>query len=69
VIEGTGGERLRGTDHAIATHLDHRIAMSMAVAGLVSSAGVAIDDTHPIATSFPTFEPMLDGLGAKGLPA
>jgi 3-phosphoshikimate 1-carboxyvinyltransferase len=69
VIEGTGGERLRGTDHAIATHLDHRIAMSMAIAGLVSSAGVEIDDTRPIATSFPTFEPMLDGLGAEGLPA
>jgi 3-phosphoshikimate 1-carboxyvinyltransferase len=69
VIEGAGGERLRGTDHAIATHLDHRIAMSMAIAGLVSSAGVEIDDTRPIATSFPTFEPMLDGLGAEGLPA
>jgi 3-phosphoshikimate 1-carboxyvinyltransferase len=69
VIEGTGGERLRGTDHAIATHLDHRIAMSMAIAGLVSSAGVEIDDTRPIATSFPTFEPMLDGLGAEGLHA
>lgn len=61
-IEGTGGEPLPGTAGAIATHLDHRIAMSMAVAGLASKAGVEVDDTRPIATSFPVFEAMLDGL-------
>ncbi len=60
VIEGTGGEPLRGTANArVKTHLDHRIAMSMAVAGLVSQDGVEIDDTAPIATSFPTFEGLL----------
>ncbi|MDR7103455.1 3-phosphoshikimate 1-carboxyvinyltransferase [Croceicoccus sp. BE223] len=65
VIEGTGGEPLRGTIGApIVTHLDHRIAMSMAVAGLVSRAGVEIDDTSPIATSFPTFESLLVEAGA-----
>lgn len=65
VIEGSGGTLLRGAaNHPIATHLDHRIAMSMAVAGLVSQAGIEIDDTRPIATSFPTFEPMLDALSA-----
>ncbi|EIZ77516.1 3-phosphoshikimate 1-carboxyvinyltransferase [Novosphingobium sp. Rr 2-17] len=64
VITGTGGEPLVGTDAPIATHLDHRIAMSMAIAGLVSRAGVEVDDTRPIATSFPTFESMLDGLAA-----
>jgi 3-phosphoshikimate 1-carboxyvinyltransferase len=63
-IEGTGGEPLHGTKGAIATHLDHRIAMAMAVAGLASGKGVEVDDTRPIATSFPTFEPMLDGLAA-----
>lgn len=62
VIEGTGGEPLPGTNGAIATHLDHRIAMSMAVAGLASRAGVEVDDTRPIATSFPVFEALLDGL-------
>ena len=46
----------------IATHLDHRIAMSMAVAGLASYHGVEVDDTRPIATSFPAFEALLDGL-------
>ncbi len=61
-IEGTGGEPLPGTSGAIATHLDHRIAMAMAVGGLASKAGVEVDDTRPIATSFPVFEAMLDGL-------
>jgi 3-phosphoshikimate 1-carboxyvinyltransferase len=60
-IEGTGGDPLPGGG-TIATHLDHRIAMSMAVAGLVSRSGVEVDDTRPIATSFPTFESLLDGL-------
>ena len=40
----------------------HRIAMSMAVAGLASREGVEVDDTRPIATSFPVFEALLDGL-------
>jgi len=61
VIEGTGGEPLAGGG-PVATHLDHRIAMSMAVAGLASRAGVEVDDTRPIATSFPQFESLLDGL-------
>ena len=60
VIEGTGGEPLEGGG-PIATHLDHRIAMSMAVAGLASYHGVEVDDTRPIATSFPAFESLLDG--------
>jgi 3-phosphoshikimate 1-carboxyvinyltransferase len=64
VITGTGGEPLAGTSDPIATHLDHRIAMSMAIAGLVSREGVEIDDTRPIATSFPPFEAMLDELAA-----
>lgn len=62
IIDGSAGEALPGTadDVAIATHLDHRIAMSMAVAGLASAGGVAIDSTAPIATSFPTFQSLLD---------
>ena len=61
VIEGTGGDPLPGNDSPAATHLDHRIAMSMAVAGLASRAGVEVDDTRPIATSFPNFEALLEG--------
>lgn len=63
IIDGSGGEPLPGGANApVATHLDHRIAMAMAVAGLVSRNGVEVDDTRPISTSFPTFEAMLDGL-------
>ena len=60
-IHGTGGEPLRGSANArVKTHLDHRIAMSMAVAGLVTRDGVEVDDTSPIATSFPGFESLLE---------
>ncbi|MPS66983.1 MAG: 3-phosphoshikimate 1-carboxyvinyltransferase [Novosphingobium sp.] len=61
VITGTGGARLPGTpgDARVTTHLDHRIAMSMAIAGLGSRDGVEVDDTRPIATSFPNFEELL----------
>jgi 3-phosphoshikimate 1-carboxyvinyltransferase len=63
IIEGTAGEPLRGSANSrTKTHLDHRIAMSMAVAGLASRDGVEVDDTRPIATSFPAFEALLDGL-------
>ena len=61
LIEGTGGEPLAGGG-PIATHLDHRIAMAMAIAGLASRKGVRIDDTRPIATSFPKFVAMLERL-------
>lgn len=60
-IHGTGGDPVPGTPTGatIATHLDHRIAMSMAIAGLASTTGVSVDDTAPIATSFPTFMKLL----------
>ena len=65
IIDGTGGEPLRGSSNSRAkTHLDHRIAMAMAVAGLASRDGVEVDDTAPIATSFPQFEALLDGATA-----
>lgn len=63
IIEGSGGAPLPGGG-PIATKLDHRIAMSFAVAGLVSKGGVTIDDMRPVATSFPTFVPLLQQLGA-----
>lgn len=64
VIHGTSGDPLPGTpaDASITTHLDHRIAMSMAVAGLASVNGVEVDDTRPIATSFPNFTALLESL-------
>jgi 3-phosphoshikimate 1-carboxyvinyltransferase len=62
IVEGTGGELLAG-GATVATHLDHRIAMSMTVAGLVSRAPVTIDDMSPVATSYPGFEASLRELG------
>ena len=63
VIDGTGGEPLEG-GATIASALDHRIAMSFAVAGQNVKSAVTVDDVSPIATSFPTFESMLAGLAS-----
>ena len=48
----------------VATHMDHRIAMAFIVLGLAASEGTSVDDSTFIATSFPTFMPMMRGLGA-----
>jgi 3-phosphoshikimate 1-carboxyvinyltransferase len=49
----------------VATHMDHRIAMAFLVMGLAAEAPVHVDDTSFIATSFPTFRPSLEALGAR----
>jgi len=66
VIEGRGGEPFAANAPvAIAAELDHRIAMSFAIAGLVSGSGIDIDDMSPVATSFPGFADLLTSLGAE----
>jgi 3-phosphoshikimate 1-carboxyvinyltransferase len=60
-IQGSGGELLPGGG-SIASKLDHRIAMSLTVAGLASREPVGIDDVSPVATSYPNFFPTLDAL-------
>ena len=64
IIDGTGGEKLPG-GATIEARLDHRIAMSFAVAGLMSKDKVTIDDMRPVATSFPGFVDLMTGLGAQ----
>jgi 3-phosphoshikimate 1-carboxyvinyltransferase len=49
----------------VATHMDHRIAMSALVMGLAADSAVRIDDASFIATSFPDFVPMMRRLGAE----
>ncbi|TXC70148.1 3-phosphoshikimate 1-carboxyvinyltransferase [Sphingomonas ginsenosidivorax] len=53
-ITGTGGGPIPG-GATIASKLDHRIAMSMVVAGLHAAATITIDDIAPVATSYPAF--------------
>ena len=48
----------------VATHLDHRIAMSFLVLGLASDAPMGVDDGAMIATSFPNFRALMGRLGA-----
>jgi 3-phosphoshikimate 1-carboxyvinyltransferase len=49
----------------VATHMDHRIAMSALVMGLAADKPVRVDDTAFIATSFPGFVELMRGLGAE----
>ena len=64
IIDGTSGEKLPG-GATIAAHLDHRIAMSFAVAGLMARNAVTIDDMAPVQTSFPIFTDLMRTLGAE----
>ncbi len=63
-IHGSGGTPFAG-GATIETHLDHRIAMSFAVASLHARAPITIDDSTPITTSFPNFLPLMKSLGAE----
>lgn len=62
-MEISGLERLRGcvTDSCG----DHRIAMSMLVAGLAASGGITVRDVDCIGTSFPNFIPLLEGVAVR----
>ncbi len=62
IVEGKG--HVPG-DGLVATHMDHRIAMSALVMGLASDKPVRVDDTGFIATSFPDFIPMMRAIGAE----
>jgi 3-phosphoshikimate 1-carboxyvinyltransferase len=61
IVEGRGHVPGGGL---VATHMDHRIAMSALVMGCASEAPIRVDDTAFIATSFPDFIPMMRRLGA-----
>ncbi len=62
-VHGLGADGVPG-GATCATHLDHRIAMSFLVMGLAARKPVTVDDASPIATSFPAFGPLMQGLGA-----
>jgi 3-phosphoshikimate 1-carboxyvinyltransferase len=62
IVHGRGGVAGGGL---VATHLDHRMAMSFLVMGLASERPVTVDDTAMIATSFPEFRPLMERIGAR----
>jgi len=61
VIDGV--ERLAGC--AAESRGDHRIAMSMLVAGLTAVGEISVDDTACIATSFPTFLSLIEKVAQR----
>ena len=62
-IHGCGEAPAGGAE--IAVQFDHRIAMAFLVLGTAARQAVSIDDGAPIATSFPGFQDMMNGLGAR----
>jgi 3-phosphoshikimate 1-carboxyvinyltransferase len=61
VINGAG--KLQGC--SAESFGDHRIAMSMLVAGLTTDEGISVDDIECISTSFPNFTDLLDKVSVK----
>ena len=67
-VHGLGGKGVAAKvpgGGTVATHMDHRIAMSFLVLGLASDRPVTVDDGAMIATSFPGFASLMAGLGAQ----
>ena len=65
VIHGLGKAGENGHLKASPTarsHGDHRVAMSLAVAGLTANTGMIVDDAACVQTSFPDFESKLAAL-------
>ena len=63
VVRGRPGGKGMGGG-TVATHLDHRIAMSFLVLGLAAERPVTVDDRSMVATSFPEFFGLMASLGA-----
>ena len=63
-VHGLGHGKVPGGATAV-SHLDHRIAMSFLVMGLATRQPMTVDDGQPISTSFPVFESLMAGLGAR----
>lgn len=58
-----GGQPLKGG--VVESHGDHRLAMSLAVAGLAAGAPVTVHGASAMQESFPEFMPVLHLLGAQ----
>lgn len=60
-----GGKPLEAA--SVKTYGDHRVAMSMAIAGLSTSGGLQMDDAGCIDTSFPGFFDLLNRMGSHSI--
>jgi 3-phosphoshikimate 1-carboxyvinyltransferase len=65
VVGAGNGNRGVAGGAAVATHGDHRIAMSHLILGLASDQPVSADEPAMIATSFPGFLELMRALGAE----
>lgn len=69
VVETEDGMEIVGQESILGGEFDsfgdHRIAMSMLVAGLAATDAVTVSDVDCIATSFPTFTTLLDRVAAR----
>lgn len=69
VVETEDGMDITGSDRLLGGSVDssgdHRIAMSMSVAALVASGAITVTDIDCVATSFPTFFPLLEKVAPK----
>ena len=63
IINGSSGGPKGGG--LVETNLDHRIAMSSIILGMVSDESIRIDDIETIKTSFPNFIELMKKLGAR----
>jgi 3-phosphoshikimate 1-carboxyvinyltransferase len=62
-MEIEGRERITGGEYE--SFGDHRIAMSMLVAGLAAERAVTVSDVECIVTSFPTFTELIERVAAR----
>ncbi|MFC1500852.1 3-phosphoshikimate 1-carboxyvinyltransferase [Elusimicrobiota bacterium] len=56
----SGRTNLKGTK--VKSHGDHRIAMTLAIAGLIADGKTQIEDVDCVSTSFPNFYEILEGI-------
>ena len=68
IIEGCGAASAIPGGGSVTTHMDHRIAMSFLVLGMVAARPVGIDSGAMIATSYPGFVADMNRLGARIAP-
>jgi 3-phosphoshikimate 1-carboxyvinyltransferase len=62
-FEIEGPQPLNGA--TVCSHRDHRLAMSLAVAGLVAEGQTTIEEAEELDESYPGFVETLQSLGAK----